>query len=140
MRRSQEEIDTHVEKTWEEFWLPLFEREIEAPIRVVRGIGRDKIVMLDARFVEQLKKELTDYHDIMSEASKVYCDVTGGIISKPNTMASAVIGVANERHEEWQRDAIKEWIEFAEVEFAGYQITEVIKSLKEHFNIVNEEN
>lgn len=140
MRRSQEEIDAHIKKVWEEFWLPLFEREIEAPVRVVGGITNDKIVMVDARFAEQLKKELTDYHDMMEEASKVYCDVSGGRISKPNTMAVHVISEAEEHRQYWNRQDIKEWIEFAEVEFAGYQITEVIKSLKEHFNIVNEEN
>lgn len=45
----------------------------------------------------QAKAELLDYSDLMREASKVYMDVTGSMISKPNTAADAVIRVHEER-------------------------------------------
>lgn len=41
--------------------------------------------------VDQVKKELHDYSKMLDEVPKVYCHVTGGLISKPNTAAEFVI-------------------------------------------------
>jgi hypothetical protein len=35
--------------------------------------------------------ELHDYHEMMEEVGKVYCEVTGGRVSKQNTAASVVL-------------------------------------------------
>jgi len=59
--------------------------------------------------LDQVKRELHDYWQIMGEVSKVYDDVTGGQISKPNAHASAVISAANECTQEWLDDRIAEW-------------------------------
>lgn len=46
--------------------------------------------------IEQVKKELYDYHVMMNEVSKVYDSITGGRISKPNTASHHVISYADE--------------------------------------------
>lgn len=60
---------------YDEFWKEIIENE-------------DGTINLD-----QLKKELSDYHFIMGEVSKVYCEVTDDMISKPNTYAFEVINL-----------------------------------------------
>lgn len=66
-----------VEKVYQEFWKPIISPNGE----------------IDC---EQIKKELYDYHCIMREVSKVYDHITRGRISKPNTVAEAVIGEADD--------------------------------------------
>lgn len=66
---TQEEIN----KNYDEFWKAILEDENG-------NINR-----------EQLKRELSDFSFVLSQASKVYLEVSGGRISKPNTYAHAVI-------------------------------------------------
>ena len=56
---------------------------------------------------KQVQNELTDYHMMLEQVTQVYSELTGGRISKPNTMAFEVIGQANELVEA----AIKEYCE-----------------------------
>ena len=51
--------------------------------------------------LDQIKKELYDWHNVMGEVSKVYDHVSGGKISKVTTMAQHVI----DAHEEEISDA-----------------------------------
>jgi hypothetical protein len=46
--------------------------------------------------VDQVKKELFDFKNMMENVPKVFLHVTGGMISKPNTKADAVIQAFNE--------------------------------------------
>jgi len=63
-----------VEENWNDFW-------------------KDIVTKEDGTIdIEQVKKELYDYSQYMHETSKVYDAVTRGRVSKPNTLASAVIG------------------------------------------------
>ncbi len=48
---------------------------------------------------EDVRNELADYHTVLEEVGKVYCHVTGGAISKQNTMAFEVIGKADEYYQ-----------------------------------------
>ena len=41
--------------------------------------------------IEQVKKELCDYYKMLQEVPKVYCEVTGGILSKPLYDAETVL-------------------------------------------------
>lgn len=68
---------TDYEKTYETFWKPILEDE--------KGWLN----------MDQLKRELHDYRCFMEEVSKVYDQITGGRISKPNTSAEAVISEAD---------------------------------------------
>lgn len=61
---------------------------------------------------DQIMRELSDYHAVMHEVSKVYDEVTGRI-SKPNTAAFHVIAEVEERTQEAIKEARKEW--FAEL-------------------------
>lgn len=131
MRRSQEEVDTHIEKTWDEFWVPMF----KGLGLVIPGVDTFTLTQLND-FMEQLKKELTDYHDMIENTSKVFYDVTRGRISKPNTLAVHVIAEADEANDDNQRVYIKEWIESLDDDMTQEQL---ISSLKEHFNIIDGE-
>lgn len=61
------------EQTYAEFWAGI----LDAP-----GVDRE----------DRIKRELHDYSFLMDEVPKVYDHVSGGRISKPNTMAFEVIG------------------------------------------------
>jgi hypothetical protein len=60
------------EQTYREFWAPI----LDAP-----GVDRE----------DRIKRELHDYSFLMDEVPLVYDHVSGGRISKPNTMAFEVI-------------------------------------------------
>lgn len=72
-------MNEDVEKCWQEFWVPIC-----AP---------DGKLDLD-----QIKKELFDYRNVMEGAGKVYDHVTGGAISKVLTKPEAVIAMADEHY------------------------------------------
>jgi len=70
------------EKTFENFW-------------------RDLVCKKDGNLdVDLVKRELHDYSMVMGEVSKVYMHITGGRISKPNTMAHEVIDEADRNYKE----------------------------------------
>jgi len=49
--------------------------------------------------LQQVKRELSDFHAVMHEAGKAYDTLTGGRISKVNTLAVHVISAVNENFE-----------------------------------------
>jgi len=79
------------ERTFEEFW-----REI-----VCRADGS-----LD---IEQVKRELHDFHIVMGEVALVYDHITGGLLTKPTTEAchitDAFDDAVDKAYEEGKRDA-----------------------------------
>jgi hypothetical protein len=68
-------MKNEIDKVFKEFWVP-----------IIHDMENGRLNL------EQLKKELFDYYNIMDNVGKVYMEVTGGKISKPNTDASCVIG------------------------------------------------
>lgn len=60
------------EETYENFWKLIVEKDGEVDM-------------------EQVKKELHDFHIVMNEVSKVYSHLTGGQLSKPHYYADDVI-------------------------------------------------
>ncbi len=48
--------------------------------------------------IEQVKKELCDYYKILQEVPKVYCEITGGLLSKPLYDAETVLQVFRDRY------------------------------------------
>jgi hypothetical protein len=72
--RRQSSVSDDVQETFEDFW---------ADIVCPSGLWD----------YEQIKRELHDYRMLLREVPKVYYHVSGGRISKPNTVADAVIGV-----------------------------------------------
>ena len=73
-----------VNKVYEEFWKFIIELDGEIDF-------------------EQVKRELYDYRIVMQEVSKVYCEITEGKFSKPNTKAEYIIEVVDEYNEELLR-------------------------------------
>lgn len=56
----------------------------------------------------QIKKELSDYSTCLEEVPKVYCEITGGGLSKPNTFASYVLSYFEEQLQEYYERGKKE--------------------------------
>jgi hypothetical protein len=84
-----DQIDPDVQRVWEEFWL--------------------KIVVKDGYIgLNEIKKELFDYATLLDEVPKVYATVTRGRISKPNTLADAVISEYNDVNEKELKEEIEE--------------------------------
>ena len=77
------------EKVWKEFWLPLIENEYG-------------IIDLD-----KVKKELFDYHFLLTQVPKVYCEITGGLLSKTNYHAETII----QQYEENLNKLFEEYME-----------------------------
>ncbi len=82
-------IDPEVEQTFREYW--------------------QEIVMKDGQWdLIQIKRELYDFYHMIDNVPKVYDCVTGGRISKPNTLASVVISAADDYVERLIEDAKRE--------------------------------
>lgn len=50
----------------------------------------------DQKIEQEWEKDLKDFEKIYSEVSKVYCHITNGRISKPNTLSEQVIAVSDD--------------------------------------------
>ena len=75
-------------RVFQEFWEPLL-------------VGSDGTVHLGL-----VMHELYDYHQLLENTAKVYDHITGGRISKPNTVAEAVISEADARVMEQIQEAL----------------------------------
>jgi len=58
---------------------------------------------------KQVMKELADFYFLIKEVPKVYCEITGGLLSKLNYPASVILVEFNERF--WDKEIIIEDIE-----------------------------
>ena len=76
--------------------------------------------------LEAVKRELYDYSCLMDNANKVYIHVTNGAIGKTNTLASAIIAVADDCSSEQLREETKELEEA--LELAHKEIKKLKKS------------
>lgn len=76
-------------------------------------------------------KEISDYDFILKEVPKVYCEITGGLLSKPNYEARTILTEFNERF--LNKEIIKDDIKYM------IKNTTTLKELKEeltnYFNI-----
>jgi hypothetical protein len=77
-------------ETYDEFWREIVENND-------RALNRDQIM-----------RELHDYRVLLEEVPKVYDEVTGGRLSKPNTAACHVIDAVTERVDAAITDALQE--------------------------------
>ncbi len=64
---------------------------------------------------DQIKRELSDFHFIINEVPKVYMEITGGRISKPNTYASEVISEYENKLSNDFRDYLKDECEACKI-------------------------
>ena len=88
--------DDITNKTYEEFWKPIVEKN---------GV-------VD---FEQVKKELQDYRILLENVPKVYCEVTGGKLSYANYSAETIIQEyedhLNEQIDFWSKEAVNDFKE-----------------------------
>ena len=69
--------------------------------------------------LDQLQRELWDYHMVMTEVGKVYSEATGGQFGKLNTQADAVLEAIKDHYFGWAAEYVSdmtpaeivEWIE-----------------------------
>lgn len=81
--------DADVEKVFQDFWA--------------------NIVMRDGQLdLEQVKKELFDFHQLIRNVSLVYCEVTNHAVSKPLTDPQVVISLFNDYVQECVDEAARE--------------------------------
>lgn len=73
---------------YESFWKSLVENE-------------DGTLNKDA-----VMRELSDYYVVMQHCGTIYCHFSGGMVSKPMTLPSIVIELANEREAERYADVL----------------------------------
>lgn len=85
--------DDEVEKVWQLHWMPLLET----------AATREKTSIKD-----QIKRELFDYGTLLDSIPKVYSEVTGGKVSKPNTKPDAVIELFQELMEQERQLAVED--------------------------------
>ena len=69
-----------VEKVWQEFW---------------KDIVCDESGNIN---LEQIKKELYDYSIVLNEVPKVYCEITGNLLSKPFYNAETVLSIFRDKY------------------------------------------
>lgn len=83
-----EDLKEQAEKDFEETWLPL--------------------LLTDGKLdMEKVKNEMMDLIFVYLQVSKVYCELTGGLLSKPMYYAGTIIG----KHEEKLEDAYNNGVE-----------------------------
>lgn len=93
-----------ITKDFEEFWLP-----------IVKETGA---TVLDIN-LEQVKRELYDWHTTMDEVSKVYCEITGNQLSYPNYPAVSVLAVYHDNLEHDINEAVSEALDEATETYEG---------------------
>lgn len=93
---------TPVEEIWESFWKPIVSNE-DGTINI-----------------EQVKKELADFSFVMEQVPKVYCHITGDMMSKVMYRADDVIRMADDHFNEQLKEALKD-----ELEESGVNETEL---------------
>lgn len=81
------------QQNYEDFWKSI----VENPDGT---LDRDKVM-----------RELSDYSELISNATRVYCHVTGDRISKANTRAEDIIQVSDDIRQEEIDEATKGGIE-----------------------------
>lgn len=87
------------EKEWTDFWEPIISEAHEEAIKERPDVTIEAADISEAE-LEQIKKELSDYSMLISSLSIIYCQLTGGRVSKPNTDPYAVLGEIEERMQE----------------------------------------
>lgn len=98
---------------------PPLERVLEVPdyVQTYRDYWADIVEDGDGNLnLDQVMRELHDYTEFMGQASEVYAELTGGRISKPNTMAFEVIAEADELNSRLTREYVADELQHMTVQ------------------------
>jgi hypothetical protein len=79
---------------WQEFWEPIVSIDGDVDLTLV-------------------KLELHDYHSMIQNVPKVFDHVTGGMATKPNTMAFEIIALADQDVDKTVAETIAEKVQWA---------------------------
>jgi hypothetical protein len=111
----EEAMQRAVEACWKEMWEPII---VAAHERAEEANDIGLLESADGGFsraeLEQVKSELYDFHTLMQNVTRVYCEITGGQISKPLTDPEAVI---SESQEVGQKHTLLDVLELFDVAF-----------------------
>lgn len=116
--------DSDIDKVYKDFW--------------------KEIVTTDGKLdLEKVKAELFDYSFMLEQVPKVYCEVTGNSISKPNTYADSVISCFNDHIQTLINDEIENNAESLshlepQLDALNKEIDNLRETLKEKNNRINE--
>ena len=105
----------NVEKNYQEFWKNIIEPK-----------GKFSL--------EQVKKELSDYHFLLEEVPKVYDKITGGRLSYPNYHAHTALSM----HEEKFLDKDCTQCDIKDMINNSSDFLESKKELRKYFDITND--
>lgn len=108
------------EKTYEEFWRDIVEE--------------NGVVNMD-----QVKRELHDFTNVIEGSSKVYCNLTNGVISKPLTDPDVVISINEENKNMEIEEAIKEELESRTYKVSIYDENNKEKIINVHTTLQDED-
>lgn len=110
MKRTHEETP---QECYDEFWKGIIEK--------------DGVVDM-----EQVKKELYDFHFMLQEVPKVYCELTGYRISKTNTYAFEVIREAENYFENRDKPTYLDDIE--DMAKDSKTVEELMEQIRDYLN------
>jgi hypothetical protein len=80
------EIDADMERVWRDYWLPLLIKDGDVDL-------------------EQVKKELYDYHNVLEVVPSVYSHASGGAMSKPSyNDVQQICAVIDDHYDEVARE------------------------------------
>lgn len=102
-----------VEKVYQEFWKDIVENEDGTLNK------------------EQVKKELSDFSMVMDNCSSAYQEMSGSLITKPNTYFSEVLKIFQEKF--WNVDFVKD--DIRDMLKDTYDIEELKSNLIEYFDL-----
>lgn len=104
-----------VEEIYQAFWKDILEKEtcmtcstVFDEEQVTNTCPKCGGALMSLLQVEQVKKELHDFTIMIQEVPKVYSHVTGGMVSKPLTYASAVNSAADDNMQRLIKDDLRE--------------------------------
>lgn len=92
-REQRDKCSCNDRDVWNEFWKDILENE-DGSINV-----------------EQLKKELHDWHHVLDQIPIIYMELSGGILSKTGYWASQIMGLNQEQKEKAYEDGREETLQ-----------------------------
>lgn len=104
--------DQSYEDLYDDFWKDIIEK--------------DGVVNMD-----QVKRELSDYHHILDQVPEIYMEVTGGMISKPNTCKGPVLDLFRENF--WDKGIVADDVEM--ILNRNWTQLGMIQGLRDYFEI-----
>jgi cupin superfamily acireductone dioxygenase involved in methionine salvage len=81
------------------------------PEEIYENFWKDIVEVDGVLDMDQLKKELADFHMVIHEVPSVYSHITDGAMSKATYRASDVISVAEEVEEKHIQEAIEDFLQ-----------------------------